>query len=258
MSLVHYERRGPIATIRLNHPEGYNTPFGEMLLALGELFEEIRKTPEIRVVILTGEGPDAFCAGSDITEPTQPDGDQALLSSTHAQTVCNQIENYHVPVIAAVGGIAAGGGCELALTCHLRIASTNARFSLPQIKLVVIPAYAGTQRLTREIGPRRALETILTDGPISAEQALEAGLVSRVVDQECLPAEAESLANKIANLAPPAIRACLEAVIKGADLPLEEGLALETQLFASLFATEDVREGTRAFLEKRKPMFKGT
>ena len=194
MSLVHYERRGPIATIRLNHPEEYNAPFEEMLLALSELLEEIRNTTEIRVVILTSEGPDAFCAGSDVGELTALNEDQAGRFPTHLQTVCNRIENYHVPVIAAVDGLAAGGGCELALACHL----------------------------------------------------------------QCLLAEAESLANEIAKLAPLAIRACLEAVIKGADLPLDEGLALETQLFASLFATEDVREGTRAFLEKRKPVFKGT
>jgi enoyl-CoA hydratase len=258
MSLVHYERRGPLATIRLNHPEEYNAPFGEMLLALSELLEEIRNTPEIRVVILTGEGPDAFCAGSDVSELTALNEDQAGRFPTHGQTVCNRIENYHVPVIAAVNGIAAGGGCELALACHIRIASPNSRFNLPQIKLGVIPAYGGTHRLTREIGPRRAPATMLMGGSISSEQALEVGLISRVVDQECLLAEAESLANEIANLAPLAIRACLEAVIKGADLPLDEGLALETQLFASLFATEDVREGTRAFLEKRKPVFKGT
>jgi enoyl-CoA hydratase len=161
-------------------------------------------------------------------------------------------------VIAAINGIAAGGGCELALASHIRIASPNAAFSLPETKLGILPGYGGTQRLAREIGKGRALEMMLTARTIRTEEALRIGLINRVAATGALLIEAEVVAKEIALLAPLAIRACLEAVIRGADLPLREGLALETKLFASLFATEDVREGTRAFLEKRKPVFKGT
>jgi enoyl-CoA hydratase/carnithine racemase len=173
------------------------------------------------------------------------------------QQLCNQIEQSPVPVIAAINGIAAGGGCELALACHLRIATPLAKFSLPETKLGIIPGYGGTQRLTRELGRARALELVLTSGTINAENALRLGLVNRVVDASELLAAAEALAREITQLAPLAIRACLKAVVRGTELPLEEGLALEAKLFASLFATEDMREGTRAFLEKRKPVFKG-
>jgi enoyl-CoA hydratase len=160
-------------------------------------------------------------------------------------------------VIAAVNGVAAGGGCELALACHIRIASTNARFSLPETRLGIIPAYGGTQRLARELGDGRALEMMSTGRAINANEALHFGLVNHLVPAGELLAQAEALALEIARQAPLAIRACLEAVIRGAELPLAEGLALEANLFASLFATADVREGTSAFLEKRKPVFKG-
>jgi enoyl-CoA hydratase len=160
-------------------------------------------------------------------------------------------------VIAAVNGIAAGGGCELALACHIRIASANAQFSLPETRLGVIPAYGGTQRLAREIGNGRALEMMLTGRTVDAGEALRYGLINHVVPGRELLSQAERLALEIAGLAPLAIRACLEAVIRGAELPLADGLALEAKLFASLFATDDVREGTSAFLEKRAPVFKG-
>jgi enoyl-CoA hydratase len=172
------------------------------------------------------------------------------------QTLCNEIENCGVPVIAAINGIAAGGGCELALACHIRIAAPNASFSLPETKLGIIPGYGGTQRLAREIGEGRALEMMLTARSVNAEEALRVGLINRITSRDVL-AEAEALAKEIASLAPLALRACLEAVTRGLALPIAEGLALETKLFASLFATGDVKEGTRAFLEKRLPVFKG-
>jgi enoyl-CoA hydratase len=160
-------------------------------------------------------------------------------------------------VIAAINGIAAGGGCELALGCHIRLASTNARFSLPETKLGIIPGYGGTQRLAREIGNGRAVEMMLTGKTVGAEAALQEGLVNRLTTFEDLLAVAESLANEIALLAPLAIRACLKALTRGSDLPLAQGLKLEAELFARLFDTEDMREGTRAFLEKRQPRFSG-
>jgi enoyl-CoA hydratase len=208
-------------------------------------------------VILTGAGDRAFCAGTDISDLTDLDPDHAHEVSERGQTLCNLIENCRVPVIAAINGIAAGGGCELALACHLRIAAKNAKFSLPETKLGVIPGYGGTQRLAREIGRGRALEMMLTGKAISADEAWRFGLVNHIAADGALLKQAEALALEIAALAPLAIRACLEAVVQGSELPIEEGLALETKLFAALFATDDVREGTSAFIEKRAPVFKG-
>jgi enoyl-CoA hydratase len=162
-----------------------------------------------------------------------------------------------VPVIAAVNGVAAGGGCELALACHIRIASPNASFSLPETKLGVIAGYGGTQRLAREIGRGPALEMMATSRSVSADEALRIGLINRIATGGDLLAQAELLAREISNLAPLAIRACLEAVTLGTELPIAEGLALEAQVFSRLFDTHDMREGTQAFLEKRRPVFKG-
>ena len=228
-----------------------------MILALSEIFTNFESQPALRAVILTGAGDKAFCAGTDIAELTGLDEHRAREISKRGQDLCNQIESCPVPVIAAINGIAAGGGCELALACHLRIASTDAQFSLPETKLGIIPAYGGTGRLARTIGNGRALEMMLTGRTVCAEEALQFGLINRVVPADELLAAAESFAREISDLAPLAIRACLAAVIQGNELPLAEGLALEARLFASLFATDDVREGTSAFLEKRSPVFKG-
>ena len=256
MSSILEERHESSLIVRLNRPEKLNALSGQMVLALTDLFKSIDDQPDLGAVILTGEG-DAFCAGTDITELTALDEGRARAVSERGQALCNLIENCHVPVIAAVNGVAAGGGCELALACHIRIASTNARFSLPETRLGIIPAYGGTQRLARELGDGRALEMMSTGRAINANEALHFGLVNHLVPAGELLAQAEALALEIARQAPLAIRACLEAVIRGAELPLAEGLALEANLFASLFATADVREGTSAFLEKRKPVFKG-
>lgn len=257
-SPIIYERRDSLAIIRLDRSEKLNALSREMITALSGAFEQLENQPDLRAVILTGAGERAFCAGTDITELTQLNEHEARETSKRGQAVCDQIEDFPVPVIAAVNGIAAGGGCELALACHLRIASTKAEFSLPEIKLGVIPGYGGTQRLPREIGYGRALDVMLTGKTLSAEEAFRIGLVNRVSEPGVLLSEAELLANDIAKLAPLAIRACLQAVTRGLELPLEEGLALETELFAGLFATVDMREGTGAFLEKRTPVFKGT
>jgi enoyl-CoA hydratase len=228
-----------------------------MLSGLGEAFACLEVEREIRAVILTGVGERAFCAGTDINELTAMDESSALEAARRGQDVCERIERSCVPVIAAVNGLAAGGGFELALACHLRIAAAGARFSLPETKLGVIPGYGGTQRLARTTGSGRALELMLTNTEISAEEALRIGLVNQVVEQAEVFSTAEKLAREIACLAPLAIRACLKAVTVGLTLPLAEGLKLEAKLFSSLFATEDVREGTQAFLEKRAPVFKG-
>jgi enoyl-CoA hydratase len=255
---VRTERRDSIEIIQLNRPEKLNALSREMISALTDLFKRIENERDLRAVILTGSGDKAFCAGTDIEElASKTDHMHALEISERGQALCNQIENCGVPVIAAVNGIAAGGGCELTLACHIRIASTSAQFSLPETRLGVVPAYGGTQRLAREIGDGRALEMILTGRSVAAEEALRFGLINHLTMPADLQSEAEALAAEIAKLAPLAIRACLQAVIKGEELPLSEGLRLEAELFASLFTTEDVREGTRAFLEKRPPIFKG-
>ena len=255
---LSFEQRDSIAIICLNRPEKLNALSREMILALKEAFKNIEGSLDLRVVILTGAGDKAFSAGTDISELAGLDKDRAREVSARGQALCSQIESCAVPVIAAINGIAAGGGCELALACHIRIASSNASFSLPETKLGVIPGYGGTQRLTRDIGKGRALEMMLTGRSVPAEEALRFGLINRLTTANDLLREAEALGQEIANLAPLAIRACLEAVTRGAELPLAEGLALEAKLFAALFATDDVREGTRAFLEKRQPVFKGT
>lgn len=257
MTLVISERRDSVALVRLNRPEKFNSLTREMIVALSDLFELFASQSELRAVILTGTGERAFCAGTDINELDGIDEPAATEISKRGQLLCDLIERCPVPVIAAINGLAVGGGCELALACHIRLAAANARFSLPETRLGIIPGYGGTQRLPREIGKTRALEIMLAGRDLSAAEALKIGLVNRVTDSQGLLQEAESLANDIAKLAPLAIRACVEAVTRGLELPLEEGLALESQLFASLFATEDVREGTSAFLEKRPPLFRG-
>ncbi len=256
-SLIASERRGSIEIVQLNRPEKFNALSREMIVALSDTFTRLAHDAELRAIILTGAGDKAFSAGTDIGSLTQLTESEAREVSERGQSLCNQIENFPVPVIAAVNGIAAGGGCELALATHIRLASSNARFSLPETKLGIIPGYGGTQRLAREMGSGRASEMMLTGKTIDAEEALQSGLINRLTSAADLLVEAESLANEIAQLAPLAIRACLKAMTLGLELPLAEGLKLETELFAALFGTDDMREGTRAFLEKRQPIFKG-
>ncbi len=253
---VVYEETGALARVRLNRPRKRNALTSSMLERLAEIFEGITKRGDVRVVILSGAG-EAFCAGTDISELESMDETGARRKAKRGQEVCNLIERCAVPVIAEVGGIAAGGGCELALSCHLRVATRSASFSLPETKLGLIPGYGGTQRLARIAGHGRALEMMLAGKILTAEEALRTGLVNRISEPAQLPAETETLAREIEALAPLAIRACLTAVTRGQDLPLAEGLALEADLFSRLFSTADMREGTRAFLEKRPPVFQG-
>jgi enoyl-CoA hydratase len=255
--MVSFDLHDNIALVRLERPEKLNALTRRALEELGETFERIARERRVRAVILTGAGERAFSVGTDIGELSAMDAEEARRAAMRGQRVCDAIERCGVPVIAAVNGLAAGGGCELVLACHIRIASESARFSLPEIKLGLIPAYGGTQRLARATGSGRALEMMLTGAGISADEALRVGLVNRIVAPAELLSEAERTAREIASLAPLAIRACLDAVTRGISLPLEEGLKLEAELFSRLFATEDMREGTRAFLEKRAPVFKG-
>lgn len=254
---VKVEERGAILFVRLERPAKRNALTSAMLERLGEIFAGVAARRDLRAVILSGAGAD-FCAGTDIAELEALSPTAGRRTAERGQEVCDQIELCGTPVIAAVQGAAAGGGCELALACHLRVTSSTARFSLPEAKLGVISAYGGTQRLARAVGSGRALAAMLAGEQIDAEESLHIGLVNRVVEPDRLMPEAESLAQAIIdNAAPLAARACLQAVTRGARLPLDEALRLEAELFARLFATEDVREGTRAFLEKRKPAFRG-
>jgi enoyl-CoA hydratase len=257
ISLILREQTGGIALICLNRLDKRNELSRQMIEELSENFSRLKEDEQLRAVILTAANDVVFSSGTDIRELAELSKADAIEVSVRGQKLCDQIEAFPVPVIAAVNGIAAGGGCELALACHLRIASSEATFSLPETKLGLIPDYGGTQRLAREAGRGRALEIMLTGKTITAAEALSIGLVNRVVDGADLLPEAKSLANEISQMAPLAIRACLKVVRLGLELSLEDGLALETELFASLFATEDVREGTSAFLEKRSPVFKG-
>ena len=254
---VDYEERGGVAFVRLNRPERRNALTAAMLDRLAEIFASVRERRDLRAVVLAGEGAH-FCAGSDISELQTLDAEGARARSVRGQGVCDAVERCGVPVIAAVRGAAAGGGCELALACHLRVGEEDAFFSLPETGLGLIPAYGGTQRLPRNVGRAAALSAMLANERITARDALRLGLVNFVTPPGEAFAKAEELARRIADEAAPlAVRACLEAVTAGAQLPLADGLALEAELFAGLFATADAREGTRAFLEKRRPVFKG-
>jgi len=254
--MIAYEEHNHTAVVRLDRAAKRNALTAAMLERLGEIFRAANDSCSLRAIILTGEGT-AFCAGTDIPQLAALDEDGARATSQRGQGVCDSIERCRVPVIAAVSGAAAGGGCELALACHLRIAAKDARFSLPELRLGLIPAYGGTQRLARAVGYGRALAAMLAGEEITADEALRLGIVNRIVEPEKLLETAHSLANTLTAQAPLAVRACLEAVTEGARLDLERGLELEAELFAKLFATADVREGTRAFLEKRVPNFEG-
>ena len=258
MSLILLEKLDAIAIIRLNRPEKLNALTQSMMEDLSAAFKGLEVHSDTRGVILTGSGPVAFCAGTDISELAKLDQNAAREASERGQAVCDQIENCPVPVIAAINGFAAGGGCELALACHLRVASSNAQFTLPETKLGVIPGYGGTRRLPREIGYARALEVMLAGKGLSAKEGYELGLVNQVTDPADVLTASVSLANDVSKSAPLAVRACLKAVTRGRELPFQDGLTLEAELFASLFGTDDMREGTHAFLEKREPVFKGT
>ena len=255
--MISVERRDEIAIVSLNRSEKLNAISRAMLRQLTEIFKTFGDDKSLRAIILTGAGDKAFSAGTDLSELINVPADEARRVADGGQQLCNDVENCRVPVIAAINGIAAGAGCEIALASHLRIASPNASFSLPEIKLGIIPGYGGTQRLAREVGHSRAIEIMLTARTVQSEEASQIGLINRIAPADSLLPEAMHLAGEISALAPLAINACLEAVTKGTQLPLDEGLALEADLFASLFATRDMREGTRAFLEKRKPVFRG-
>ncbi|MBI2986594.1 MAG: enoyl-CoA hydratase/isomerase family protein [Deltaproteobacteria bacterium] len=244
-----------IATVTINRPEKLNTLSVETLYELRQAVESILEQEEIRVAVITGAGEKAFVAGADVSELARLNPPEAKSFSLLGQGIFNMIENGGKPFIAAVNGFALGGGCELALACSIRIASENARLGQPEVKLGIITGFGGSQRLLRVAGKARALELCLFGEPIDAKTACEWGLVNKVVAQSRLMDEACSLAQKLASFSPLALKYTLEAV--NTDAPLEQGLSREANLFALCFATEDMKEGTSAFLQKRKAQFKG-
>ncbi len=246
-----------IATLTINRPDKMNALDSEVIDALHGVFESLGDDDELRGVVVTGAGTRAFVAGADIRALAGLDPAGARALSRRGQEVFRKIEAFPRPVVAAVGGYALGGGCELAMACHLRVASEDARFGLPEVGLGTIPGYGGTLRLQRLVGLGRALELILTGDPVDAVEAKRIGLVNRVVPRERLMGEARELLLRIGRNGPLAVRSVLEATYAGLDVPGPEAERIESALFGALSATADMREGTTAFLEKRKPEFEG-
>ena len=254
---LQYSEDGAVATIRLYRPEKKNSLNAEMRLEMASLLNDLARNSAIRAVLITG-GDDIFCAGADISEMGGPAS--AESSYHHArdfQILFDQVEALPQPVIAAVSGYALGGGCELAIAADFRIASETARFGLPEIKIGAFPGGGGTQRLTRLIGVAKAKELILTGDPITADQALAIGLVMKVTSTEKYSAEASSFAAKLAALPRLALQASKMLINRSRDVDLTTGLEFEARTFAAIAHTHDLAEGTRAFLEKRKPIFTG-
>jgi len=250
------EKRNRIAFVTINRPDKLNALNAQAKTELKAAFEEIRDDSEVDAVVLTGAGEKGFVAGTDIKELTQLDEQSGKSFSEEGQAVLNLIENLGKPVIAAVNGYALGGGTELALACHIRIASENAKFGQPEVNLGIIPGYGGTQRLARLVGKGRALEMILSGDQIDAQEALRIGLVNKVVPLPDLLKTAEALAAKIISKGQMAVKLALQSVNATHELSLAAGQSLEAELFGRCCKSEDFKEGTTAFLEKRKPVFK--
>ncbi len=241
--------------LTISRPEALNALNRELLDELGQAARRLAADAELRGLIVTGDGEKAFVAGADIAGLVELDPPAAIAFARHGQAVLDAIEGGGKPVIAAVNGWALGGGCELALACHLRVMARTARIGLPEVGLGVIPGYGGTQRLARLVGPGRALELILSGDPIPAEEAYRIGLANQVVEPGELLEAARRLAAKITTRGPRAVSLALGAVLAGRDLPLERGLEIEAAHFGLAAASSDWREGTTAFLEKRKAEF---
>jgi len=257
MSLVLVEKQDRIAWVTLNRPEKMNALNNALLKELECEIAGLEHDAEVGVVVLTGAGEKAFVAGADISELKDLDSGSAREQALKGQAVFNRIAALPKPVIAAVNGFALGGGCELALSAHIRVASENAKFGLPEVSLGIIPGYGGTQRLPRLVGAGVGLDMILSGDMVPAADALRMGLVSRVFPQADLKAGVEKLAKTILSRGPLALTRAISAVQQGLDMPLEQGLQFEAALFGLLAASQDMKEGMGAFLEKRAASFKG-
>jgi enoyl-CoA hydratase len=254
---VLFEKKGAIAYVTLNRPKVLNALNTKTWEDLRSAFEAARNDNEVRGVILTGAGDKAFIAGADINELTRLTAIEGEASSSFGQSVLNLVENLGKPVIAAINGFALGGGCETAMACTIRIASETAKFAQPEVKLGVLPGGGGTQRLPRLVGKGRALQLILTGEMITAQEAYRIGLVNEVVPAPNLIPRAEAILNQIFSNAPIAVKYSLEAVNKGLESSQAEGLSLEASFFGLCSGTDDKKEGTSAFLEKRPAKFQG-
>ena len=246
-----------IATITLNRPEKLNALNRRTLEELSDSLESLRENQSVRIVVVTGSGEKAFAAGADITEINNLDQEQGATFAAFGQNVFRKLETIGKPVIAAVNGFALGGGCELAMACHIRIASDNAKFGQPEVNLGLIAGYGGTQRLPRLVGLSNANYLLLTGEIIDAKRAKMIGLVSEVLPQDKLRARTIEIANTLISKAPLALKNTLEATYNGLHCALDEAMAVEAKHFGNVCSTEDMQEGTSAFLEKRKPNFKG-
>jgi enoyl-CoA hydratase len=254
---VIYEKRNGTAYVTVNRPKALNALNRKTLAELRLVFEDAGKDPGVRGIILTGSGNKAFIAGADITEIAALKGAEGEQFARDGQITFDLIENLEKPVIAAVNGFAVGGGNEIAMACTIRLATEGAKFGQPEVKLGIIPGFGGTQRLPRLVGKGLALQLILTAEMISAQEAYHIGLVNEVVPAEQLIPRAEAILKQINTNAPLGIRFAIQAVNKGLETSQAEGLILESSLFGICTTTEDRKEGTSAFLEKRAPKFQG-
>ena len=256
-SPLQIDDRDAIRIVTINRPEKLNALDAATLDALHEAFEAIAADPAIRVAVLTGAGPKAFVAGADIAEMSALSPVQARDFSLRGQRTMRRIETLPKPVIAMVNGFALGGGLELAMACHLRLAADTAKIGQPEINLGLVPGFGGTQRLLRLAGRAATLELCLTGAPIDAARAHQLGIVNRVLPAAELEAGTMELAGKLAKAAPLALRGILDCVNTGGESGINEGLEFETAQFGLVFSTQDMREGTSAFLDKRRPEFSG-
>ena len=256
MKFIKIDVKDYIGTITINRPEALNAMNSELIAELQKSVEECVANDEVGVIVITGSGEKAFVAGADIKAMQKMSSRQALEFSREGQEMTMVIENSPKPVIAAINGFALGGGCEIALACDIRIASENAKFSQPEVALGIIPGWGGTQRLPRLIGKGRAIEMIAGGQMIDAEEALRIGLVNHVVSLSELMEKANTLAKTILKNGPAAVGAAIKCIHKGYDEQLENALDIELNEFAELFETDEQREGTSAFVEKRKPNFR--
>ncbi len=256
MDYIRIDIAAPVATITIDRQEALNALTPQVVEELSQAFDEVN-TDQVRAVILTGAGEKAFVAGADIMQfpSLSPLGAQDF--ALRGQALTRKMEAYPKPVIAAVNGFALGGGCELALACHIRVASETARFGQPEVGLGIMAGFGGTQRLPRLVGKGMALEMLTTGRTVDAAEALRIGLVNAVTAPGELLSACRELAGQIAGKAPKAVELTIEAVNHGLEMSLEEGLGLEARLFALTFTTKDMPEGTQAFLEKREPRFTG-
>ena len=254
---ILFEIKDKIAIITVNRPEALNALNWQTMQEIHAAFSSVKEGMEIGGVMITGAGEKSFVAGADIKELATQDPVGAKEFSLASQEILHFIEHFPKPVIAAVNGFCLGGGCELAMACHMRVASENAKFGQPEVNLGLIPGNGGTQRLPRLVGKGRALELVLTGNMIDAQEAYRIGLVNKVVPQEELITAVEKILKTIMTKGPVAVKLGLEAVNHGLELSLDEGMQLESNLFGLCFSTADMKEGTQAFIEKRKADFKG-